>query len=237
MEVTLTSKNPQWVHYHLQQLGIRGRVIETIENAEPPAPWDTPTIYIMATKPKYLPPWGSVWVCNQGGDTNPLSGTARQSSPVDSGGIGDNSYPHYTKEILRPLERVIDRELCAWLLAKYEDYPRAMERLVLRLRVLTMRLGRPLSLGDVLPLVPSVDTTPFLWKYQKVIGKPQGLPLIYDASNSDLWGAFMLDGGLMKYLKAKHPEYVYSLLRVRDVVCGGAALGSAAILWHLQTME
>jgi hypothetical protein len=112
-----------------------------------------------------------------------------------------------------------------------------MERLVLRLRVLAMRLGRVLSLGDVLPLVPSVDTTPFLWKYQKLVGKPQGLALIYGASNSDLWGAFMLDGGLVKYLKAKHPEHVYGLLGVRDEVRGGAALEPAAILWHLSTMK
>ena len=218
MELTVTSKSPQWVMYHLEQLGIQGRVIEAIEDAEPPAPWDTPTTYIMAAKPEYLPPWGSLWVCNQEADTSP-------------------TYPAYTKEILRPLERVIDRELCAWLLAKYEDYPRAMGRLVLRLRVLAMRLGRVLSLGDVLPLVPSVDTTPFLWKYQKVVGNPEGLALIYGASNSDLWGAFMLDGGLMKCLKAKHPQYVYSLHGVRDRVHGGAALEPAAILWHLETMK
>lgn len=218
MEVTLTSKGPQWVHYHLQQQGIRGRVIEAVEHAEPPAPWDVPITYIMGEKPKYLPPWGSLWVCNQEGDTN-------------------STYPHYTKEILRPLERVMDRELCTWLLTKYEDYPRAMERLVLRLRVLAVRLGRVLSVEDVLPLVPSVDSTPFLWKYQKLIGKPQGLALIYGATNGDLWGAFMLDGGLMKYLKAKNPESVYSLLRLRDGVSGGNALESSAILWHLGTMN
>lgn len=217
MEVTNTSKNPQWVLYHLQQVGIRGRVIEAVEDAEPPSPWDEPITYIMAVKPKYLPPWGSLWVCNQEG--------------------GTNSYPTYTKEVLRPLERVMDRELCAWLLTKYQDYPRAAERLVLRMRVLAARLQRVLTLGDVLPLVPTVDTTPFLWKYQKVIGKPQGLALIYSASNSDLWGAFMLDGGLMKYLKAKHPQHVYSLLRVRDEVYGGAALEPSAILWHLDTMK
>lgn len=228
MEVTNTSKSPQWVLYHLEQLGIRGQVIDTVEDAEPPTPWDIPTTYIMTAKPEYLPPWGSLWVCNQEADTNPLSNR----------GIGDNpTYPAYTKEILRPLERVIDRELCAWLLAKYEDYPRAVGRLVLRLRVLAMRLGRVLSLGDVLPLVPSVDTTPFLWKYQKLIGKPQGLALIYKASNGDLWSAFMLDGGLMKYLKAKHPQWVYSLLGVRDEVRGGGALESSAILWHLSTMK
>lgn len=220
MEVTLTSKNPQWVLYHLQQLGIRGLVIDTVEDVEPPAPWEVPTTYIMASKPKYLPPWGSVWVCNQEGDTNSVNST----------------YPTYTKEVLRPVVGILNAELCTWLLAKYEDYPRAMERLVLRLRVLAMRVRRPLSIGDVLPLVPLVDTTPFLWKYQKVIAKPEGLALIYGASNSDLWGAFMQDGGLMKYLKAKHPQHVYSLLGVRNEVSGGGALESSAILWHLSTM-
>jgi hypothetical protein len=228
MEVTLTSKNSQWVMYHLQHIGIQGRVIDTIEDAEPPAPWAVPTTYIMAGKPKYLPPWGSLWVCNQEGDT-------LNSYPACGRWLTEQ--PHYTKEVLRPLERVMDRELCAWLLAKYEDYPRAMERLVLRLRVLAMRLGRPLSMGDVLPLVPTIDTTPFLWKYQKVIGKPQGLTHIYGASNSDLWGAFMLDGGLMKYLKVKHPQHVYSLLGVQHEVSGGAALEPNAILWHLETMK
>lgn len=218
MEVTNTSKNPQWVQYHLEQLGLRGRVIEAIEDAEPPAPWDVLTTYIMEDKPKYLPPWGSLWVCNQEGHT-------------------PNSYPAYTKEVLRPLERVMDRELCAWLLTKYEDYPRAAERLVLRMRVLAARLGRVLSMGDVLPLVPNVDSTPFLWKYQNLIAKPDGLALIYSASNSDLWGAYMLDGGLMKYLKAKYPQYVYSLLELRDKVSGGNALEPSAILWHLETMK
>jgi hypothetical protein len=46
----------------------------------------------------------------------------------------------------------------------------------------------------------------------------------------------MVDGGLMKYLKANMPQYVYNLLTMREDVNRGVPIVDSAILWHLSTM-
>lgn len=218
MECITTSKGSQWVLYHLKKLGRRGQLIDSIKRAEPSPPWGERTTYVMTSMPPSLPPWGTLWVC--GVETNPL----------------DNSLPDYTKEILRGCLDVLDLDLARWLLIKYQDYPEALGRLVLQVQVLAMGKGGVLYMEDVLPLVLTLDSTPFLWSYQTTIGKPEGLPLIYNATNADLWKAFMLDVGLQKYLKTYHHQLVYSLSLMRENVDRGMGVLDSAILWHLSTL-
>ncbi|WOL31364.1 hypothetical protein [Microcoleus phage My-WqHQDG] len=216
MECVYVNRSPQWVIYHIQKQGGRGKYIESIKEAEPLTPWEDPITYVMTKVPKELPPWGTLWVS---GDKDTLG-----------------SYPDYGAEILKKYLHILDKDLCVWLLSKYSEYPQALERLILQLRVLTQVKGRVLLIEDVQSLVITTSTTSFLWRYQKVIGKPVGLKLIYSASNSDLWTAYMVDGGLMKHLKAMHPPLVHSLYQMRGEIDRGASVVDSAILWHLNTM-
>jgi hypothetical protein len=225
MECVYVNRSPQWAIYHIHKQGGRGKCIESIKEAEPSIPWEEPITYVMTKAPKELPPWGTLWVCGachgtcHAGDKDTLS-----------------SYPDYGAEILKRYLHILDKDLCVWLLGKYNEYPQALERLMLQLRVLTMIKGRVLVVEDVQPLVITASTTPFLWRYQRVIGKPVGLKLIYSASNSDLWSTYMIDGGLMKHLKAMHPPLVHSLYQMRGRVSKGASVVDSAILWHLDIM-
>lgn len=216
MECVYINRDPQWALYHIRKEGGKGKFVNSLKDAEPPTPWEEPITYVMASTPTSLPPWGKLWVCGQ---KDTLS-----------------TYPDYGKEILQGCFGILDRDLCMWLLTKYEQYPGALERLTLKLRVLAMVKGRVLLIEDVHSLIPTVSSTPFLWSYQATIGKPEGLALIYGASNSDLWRTYMADGGLMKYLKASHPQLVHSLSCMRGGVDKGAGLEDGAILWHLSTL-
>lgn len=220
MDCTTTARGPQWVLYHIAKQGGRGKVIESITEALPSTPWDPPLTYVMAAPPSTLPPWGgSLWVCNQGGEA------------------ADSALPDYCGDILQPVVGVLDNDdTLRWLVSTYKEYPQALERLTLRLMVMARAKGGLLSLSDIATTVPPATATPFLWGYQPLIGRPQGLRLLHNASNSDLWGAFMSDGGLMKHIKAKHPHLVYSLLQLRGEVDGGAPLMDATMRWHLTTL-
>lgn len=217
MECVYVNRDPQWALYHIRKQGGKGRFIDSLKEAEPPTPWEEPITYVMASTPSSLPPWGRLWVSGQK-DT-----------------LGN--YPDYGKEILKECLGILDRELCRWLLSKYEQYPGALERLTLKLKILAMRKRDVLTMGDVLPLIPTVNSTPFLWSYQKAIGKPEGLALIYGASNTDLWKTYMIDVGLMKYLKASYPHLVHSLSTMRANVNRGIPIQDCAILWHLNSMS
>lgn len=219
MECITTDKGPQWVLYHLKKLGGKGQLIDSIKEAEPPSPWGESITYVMTSKPPALPPWGTLWVC--GVETS----------------ASDHLLPNYTKEVLRSCLQFLDLDLGRWLAIKYQDYPGALERLALQLQVIAMRKGGVLSMEDVLPLVPTIDSSPFGWSYQATIGKPEGLSLIYGATNADLWKAFMVDMGLMKYLKSNHPQLVYSLSLMRVAVDQGMGILDSAILWHLDTIR
>lgn len=216
-----TDKGPHWILYHIGKQGGKGKLINSIDGVEPPTIWEDPITYVMVgstTTALHAPPWGTVWICNSQKVSHNLT------------------LPDYSKEILSSCMGILERDACKWLLSKYGEYPSALERLSLKLKVLAVSKGTTLRLEDIYPLVPIGDNTPFLWTYQRALCKPQGLSLIYRGSNTDLWKAFMVDGGLMKYLKANMPQYVYNLLTMREDVNRGVPIVDSAILWHLSTM-
>lgn len=221
MDCIITARGPQWVLYHIAKQGGTGKLIESLGEALPTTPWDPPLTYVMTVPPPFtLPPWGGVlWVCNQQMAAN---------TPKDT--------PDYCRDILQPVLGILDTDGYRWLMATYKEYPQALERLALRLMVMAKVKDAVLCLPDIVTAVPPATGTPFLWKYQPLIGEPQGLRLLNSASNSDLWGTFMNDGALMKRLKGRHPHLVYSLLQMRGEVVEGVPLMDAAIRWHLTTL-
>jgi hypothetical protein len=220
-----TDKGAPWVIYHLRREGHHTLPINSISAIEPPSIWSVPPTYVIDYKPQELPPWANIWVCNQ------------RSAPKGGGvWVPSDIYPNYCMDILRSCAPVLVPELCKWLLCRYRDNPASLERLVLIIKVLAHRKGEPLTVEDVQPYTFSEPSTPFLHSYKALIGAPQGLPLIYGACNTDLWRAFMLEGGLMKYLKVQRPPLVHSLMKAMATVRNGTPLLNAAILWHLSTM-
>ena len=219
MKCIYTTKDPQWVLYHIHKLGGKGVVISSINDITPPSAWEDEITYILTSPPpKELPIWkGTLWVCgNKDTDTN---------------------YPNYTKDILQTCLGILDRDLCLWLLSLYEPYPKGMERLVLKLQVMAMVKGQALLIEDIQPLIPTYTSTPFLWAYQKTIGNAEGLKLLLNANNTDLWKTYMIDNGLMKYLISNRPELVYSLLEMREKVNrGNTTINTEALLWHINTL-
>ena len=216
-----TDKGPHWVLYHIERQGGKGKLISSMDEVEPPTMWGDVITYVIPTPGNTQgtpPPWGTIWVCN-------------------SQRVSDNlTLPDYSKDILSSCMGVLEVDACRWLLSKYGEYPSALERLTLKLKVLAVSKGTTLTMEDIYPLVPIGDNTPFLWAYQRALRQPQGLSLIYGSSNADLWKTFMVDSGLMKYLKANMPQYVYSLLNMRGDVSRGVPIEDSAILWHLSTM-
>jgi len=219
MHCIYTNRHPEWVLYHLKMAGSKGRVIDSIKEVDPPSPFGEQLVYIMTSEPPSLPPWGELWVC----------------------GDKDNDTPDidYGRDIISSCLGILDRELCAWLLKKYSDYPGALERLLLKLKVVAVVKGAVITIPDVIDLIPTSDATPFLWEYQKTVGSAQGLKLLHASSitNSDLWKTYMVDSGLMKYLKVYHPQLVYSLLSMRVEVDRGMRILDSALLWHLSTIN